>query len=295
MTNSWRIFENVYNFFDRSNARCSCTTYDCFLFNFHCSIMNIIEKTVSIVDKSQSEKWNDLNALKIDNDDMNDDEYKVHFFMWVMIKSALIMKINIFKMIVSIYSIFVNLAVIVISQDIADISIYRVWNRETNVDDYDQNSHFLWIMFLFDDDFVIALLNVDNTSMILNAILKEIFIDKTITTEKKTKRFFSSSSDWNVYDLWTNRMNDVMTNFIIQNNATINEIITNFLNYTTFYNATEMTYADDVKNNHTAFLEVKINLMSSMKIISAMISRHDIAMFRFKKQNDISLKKRSEL
>ena len=257
--------------------------------------MNIIEKAASIVDKNQSGEWNDLNALKIDNDDMSDDEYKIHFFMWVMIKSPLIMKINIFKMIASIYSILVNLAVIAISQDIADISVYRVWNREANVDDYDQDSHSLWAMSLSGDDFAIALLNADNTSMILNATLEEIFIDKAITTGEKTKRLLSSSSGWNVYDLWTNRMSDVVTNSIIQGNATVNETITNSSNFTILYNATEMTYADDIKSNHTALLEIKISSISSMEIISAVISRHDIAMFRLKKQDDFSLKRRNEL
>lgn len=82
MANSWRMSGDVYDSFDRPDDRCPCTTYDCQLPGFHCSIMNIIGKAAPIVDKGQPGGWNDLDALEVGNGGMTDDEYKVHFSMW---------------------------------------------------------------------------------------------------------------------------------------------------------------------------------------------------------------------
>ena len=67
--------------FDRPDARCPSTTYDCPLPGFHCSIMKIIGKAAPIVDKGRPGGWNDLDALEVGNGGMSDDEYKVHFSM----------------------------------------------------------------------------------------------------------------------------------------------------------------------------------------------------------------------
>ena len=257
--------------------------------------MNIIGKAAPIVDKGQPGGWNDLDALEVGNGGMSDDEYKVHFSMWAMIKSPLIMGTNIPKMTASTYSILANPAVIAISQDTAGTSAYRVWNREADVDDYGQGSHSLWAMSLSGGDFAIALLNAGNTSMTLNATLEEIFIDKATTAGGKTKGLLPSSSGWDVYDLWANRMSDVVANSIIQGNATVNGTITDSSNSTTLYNATEMAYADGVKSNHTALLGAKISSVPPMGTISAVVPRHGIAMLRLKKQDGTSLKRRSEL
>ena len=295
MANSWRISGDVYDSFDRPDARCPCTTYDCPLPGFHCSIMNIIGKAAPIVDKGQPGGWNDLDALEVGNGGMSDDEYKVHFSMWAMIKSPLIMGTNIPKMTASTYSILANPAVIAISQDSAGTPAYRVWNREADVDEYEQGSQSLWVMSLSGGDYAIALLNAGNTTVELNATLEEIFIDKATTAGGKTKGPLPSSSGWDVYDLWANRMSDVMANSIIQGNATVNGTITDSSNSATLYNATEMAYADGVKSNHTALLGAKISSVPPLGTISAVVPRHGIGMFRLRKQDGASAKKRSEL
>lgn len=82
MANSWRMSGDVYDSFDRPDDRCPCTTYNCQLAGFHCSIMNIIGKVASFPDKGQPGGWNDMDALEVGNGGMSDDEYKVHFSMW---------------------------------------------------------------------------------------------------------------------------------------------------------------------------------------------------------------------
>ena len=257
--------------------------------------MNIIGKAAPIVDKGQPGGWNDLDALEVGNGGMSDDEYKVDFSMWAMIKSPLIMGTNIPKMTASTYSILANPAVIAISQDSAGTPAYRVWNREADVDEYDQGSQSLWLMSLSGGDYAIALLNAGNTSMELNATLEEIFIDKATTAGGRTNGPLPSSSGWDVYDLWANRMSDVMANSIIQGIATVNGTITDTSDSNTLYNATELAYADGVKSNHTALLGAKISSVPQMGIISAVVPRHGIAMFRLRQQDGASLKKRSEL
>ncbi|KAI4115226.1 MAG: hypothetical protein LQ338_007887 [Usnochroma carphineum] len=295
MANSWRMSGDVYDSFDRPDDRCPCTTYDCPLPGFHCSIMNIIGKAAPIVDKGQPGGWNDLDALEVGNGGMSDDEYKAHFSMWAMIKSPLIIGTNIPKMTASTYSILTNPAVIAINQDSAGTPAYRVWNRDAEVDAYGQGSQSLWVASLSGGDYAIALLNAGNTSMELNATLEEIFIDKATTGGGATTGALPSSSGWNIYDLWANRMDDVTANSILQGNATVNGTIMDTSNSTMLYNATEIAYADGVKMNHTALLGAKTGSVPPMGTISAMVPRHGIAMYRLRKQEGASMKKRDEL
>ena len=85
MSNSWRMSGDIYDSFDRPDARCPCTGddgYDCQLPGFHCSVMNILNKMAAIQSKSQSGAVNDMDGLEIGNGGMSDDEYKLHFSMW---------------------------------------------------------------------------------------------------------------------------------------------------------------------------------------------------------------------
>ena len=82
IANSWRMSGDVYDSFDRPDPRCPCTTYDCTLPGYHCSVMNILNKAAPILNKGQPGAWNDLDMLEVGNGGMSDDEYKTHFSMW---------------------------------------------------------------------------------------------------------------------------------------------------------------------------------------------------------------------
>ena len=82
IANSWRVSGDIYDSFDRPDARCSCTTWDCRLPGFHCSVMNILNKAAAFSNKGQPGAWNDLDALEVGNSGMSDDEYKLHMSMW---------------------------------------------------------------------------------------------------------------------------------------------------------------------------------------------------------------------
>ena len=82
IANSWRMSGDVYDSFDRPDARCPCDTYECSLPGFHCSVMNILNKAAPVLNKAQPGAWNDLDMLEVGNSGMTDDEYKTHFSMW---------------------------------------------------------------------------------------------------------------------------------------------------------------------------------------------------------------------
>jgi len=82
IANSWRISGDIYDSFDRADSRCPCTTWDCNLPGFHCSVMNIVNKVAAFTDKGRPGGWNDMDALEVGNSGMSDDEYKLHMTMW---------------------------------------------------------------------------------------------------------------------------------------------------------------------------------------------------------------------
>ncbi|KAL8708068.1 MAG: hypothetical protein Q9220_007000 [cf. Caloplaca sp. 1 TL-2023] len=294
MANSWRMSGDVYDSFDRPDDRCPCTTYDCKLPGFHCSVMNIINKVAPIVDKGQPGGWNDMDALEVGNGGMSDDEYKVHFSMWAMIKSPLIMGTNIPKMTAATYSILANPAVIAISQDPTGTPAVRIWNRAADVDQYGQGTTSLWVIALSKGDYAIAFLNAGNTPLMMNATLDEIFIDKATTAGGATRGPLPSSKGWDIYDLWANRMDDITANSILHGNATVNGTIMDSSNSTMLYNATDMAYADGIKANNAALLGAKIGSVAPMGTIEAMVPKHGIALYRLRPQGG-SKSKRDEL
>ena len=75
---------DIYDSFDRPDARCPCTSYDCGLPGFHCSVMNILNKDAAIVSKAQPGGWNDLDNLEVGNGGMTDSEYVLHMSMWLV-------------------------------------------------------------------------------------------------------------------------------------------------------------------------------------------------------------------
>jgi len=70
IANSWRVSGDIYDSFDRVDPRCPCSEmqgYDCQFQGYHCSVMNIINKVVWFIHRSQPGGWNDLDMLEIGN------------------------------------------------------------------------------------------------------------------------------------------------------------------------------------------------------------------------------------
>lgn len=83
IANSWRATGDIIDSFDRFDPRCPCEEkegLDCAFPGYHCSIMNIINKVVWYIHRSQQGGWNDMDMLTIGNVSLTDanDIYLAH-------------------------------------------------------------------------------------------------------------------------------------------------------------------------------------------------------------------------
>ncbi|TEY38137.1 hypothetical protein BOTCAL_0495g00020 [Botryotinia calthae] len=185
--NSWRISGDVYDSWDRADARCPCDgpdAFNCVLPGFHCSIVNIMNKASFIVSKAQPGAWNDLDMLEVGNGGMTDSEYVAHFSMWAVVKSPLILGNDLRKIQPADLTILSNPAVIAVNQDPLGSSAARRWMYSTDATDENGVATIqMWSGALQSttnsttSDFVLLLINGGNETLTMNATLADIFID----------------------------------------------------------------------------------------------------------------------
>ncbi|KAI4130612.1 MAG: hypothetical protein LQ347_003309 [Umbilicaria vellea] len=299
MANSWRISGDVYDSFDRPDDRCPCTDQEgnnCQLPGFHCSIMNIVNKAAYIGSKAQPGAWNDMDMLEVGNGGMTDDEQITHFTMWAILKSPLIIGTNVPAMSPQALSIYSNPAVIAINQDPAGSEVKRNWRYFVNdTDQYGQGEIQLWTGSLANGDYVVCLLNAGNSPRSMNATLTEIFFDESSAGSVGPAP--QLMQQWDVYDLWANRISNATAMAIINNNSTSgsNYTVMNNKNSTTRYNATEISYAQGLAMNATALFGSKVGSVSPMGTLTAEVAGHGVALFRLRSQGTPSMRKRDEL
>lgn len=295
MANSWRMSGDIYDSFDRPDERCPCSGdegYKCALPGFHCSIMNILNKMAAIQSKSQSGAWNDMDMLEVGNGGMTDEENKLHFSMWAMMRSPLIMGTDIRSLDAQSLSIYSNPAVIAINQDPAGNAGIRNWRYFVNeTDQYGQGEISLWTNSLANGDYVVALVNAGNAPMMMNATLTDIFFDQSSSGSSGPSPLLKQT--WDVYDLWANRMDNATANAILHGNVTSNMIMN--ANSTMRYNATKTSYADGLGANSTALMGSMVTSISPMGTLTANVPRHGVGFFRLRSRGAPSMKRRDEL
>lgn len=212
--------------------------------------MNIINKMVWAIQRSQPGAWNDLDMLEIGNGGMTDEEYKLHMTMWAAMKSPLIMGTSITEMTPSSYSIYTNPAILALSQDPAGSAMIRKWRYYISPQDYYGIGEIqMYSGNLDNGDYVVVLLNAATHEMHMNATAADIFADSGGRISDEAK------SNWDVYDLWANRMPDGVASQILKANGTAGVAAAS--NY--YYNATEMSYADGIAANHTLLMGTKVS------------------------------------
>ncbi|SYW75718.1 probable alpha-galactosidase [Ustilago bromivora] len=118
IANSWRISGDIYPSFNKDDDRCPCTDITmCDLQGFHCSIAKILDFAAGLGQKAYPGAWNDLDMLEVGNRGLSLDESLVHFSMWAMVKSPLILGNDLTKMTNQTRAIIKNKHVIDIFQD----------------------------------------------------------------------------------------------------------------------------------------------------------------------------------
>ncbi|KAF2266167.1 glycoside hydrolase [Lojkania enalia] len=276
IANSGRMSGDISDTFNKPDARCPCTeAVGCPWPGFHCSVMNILNKMPAIQSRTMSGYFNDMDMLEVGNGGQSDSEYVVHFSMWAMNASPLLMGTNVETLSAADLAILSNPAIISINQDPSASAAVRKWRYFVDPDETGEGEISLWTRGLSNGDMIVALLNAGNTDRIMNTTLSEIF-----TGRRTTSTFLSPKevqATWDLYDLWGNRMtNDEAA-------AIINGTATNW-NNNTRYNATVKSYQDGTRDNDAALLGKHIGSISPSETLTAEVARHSVVMYRLRSQ-----------
>eukprot|EP00834_Sanchytrium_tribonematis_P000733 NODE_14_length_51535_cov_1.125049.p11 type:complete len:404 gc:universal NODE_14_length_51535_cov_1.125049:23437-22226(-) len=90
IANTFRSTADIGDRFKGFDIRCPCTTTNCKVFGYKCSVLNILDKQVSITKFGKPGFFNDMDMLEVGNGGMSYDQYKTHFILWAALKSPLI-------------------------------------------------------------------------------------------------------------------------------------------------------------------------------------------------------------
>lgn len=203
--------------------------------------------------------------------------------------SPLIMGTDIRSMSPTTLSIYSNPAVIALNQDPSVSAGIRVWRQYVpDTDQYGQGEISLWVRSLSNGDQAVALVNAGNNARIMNATLADIFFDQG------ADRSMEAAMNWDVYDLWANRMSNDTALQILNHTALYDDSVTASMNSTARYNATAMSYAEGLAMNNTALMGAKIGSLQAMGTLKAMIPRHGVGLFRLR-STGMGMRKRHEL
>ena len=218
---------------------------------------------------------------------MSDTEYKIHMTMWAALKSPLIMGTDIRSLNAQAYTIYMNPAILAISQDPLGQTVNRRWRYFVGPEGpYGQGEIQMWSGQLSQGDWIVILLNAANQAMQLNATLSDVFADQGFNLAPQVKQ------DWDVYDLWANRMPNMTANQILSSNSTMGAMnVTSYL-----YNATAQSYADGIMKNDTLLMGQKVGMWNAgaKSVWSTMVGQHDVAAYRLRPRMN-GMNKRDEL
>ncbi|KAM0190524.1 hypothetical protein ACHAPC_002690 [Botrytis cinerea] len=258
-----------------------------------------MNKASFIVSKAQPGAWNDLDMLEVGNGGMTDSEYVAHFSMWAVVKSPLILGNDLREIQPADLAILSNPAVIAVNQDPLGSSAARRWMYSTDATDENGVATIqMWSGSLQSttnsttSDFVLLLINGGNETLTMNATLADIFIDYgTGGTAKQV------SMEWELRDLWANRMDDATAKAIIDASTATGNATTGY-NATTVgagrYNATEMSYADGLAAGRSELLGNLTGTVKPSGTVVADVEAHGVKMFRMRPV-ETGLRKRDEL
>lgn len=252
--------------------------------------MNILNKMPAIASRTMSGYFNDMDMLEVGNGGQSDSEYVVHFSMWAINSSPMLIGTNVGTLSPANLAIYSNPAIIAINQDSSAGAGNRVWRYLVDADETGQGEISLWTRTLANGDRIVALLNAGNSTRMMNATIDEVFLDERTAGAYRAPPELSQT--WDVYDLWANRMSDAEAGAVLAGmNGTMAQISSNS---TTRFNASAMSYADGVKAMHPALWGQHVGSLVPGGRFEAEIDRHSVGVYRLKSQ-DPSMRKRDEL
>lgn len=192
--NSWRISGDITNSFNRKDDRCPCDSMvegNCNTAGYHCSIEKILNFAAPLGQKAYPGAWNDLDMLEIGNpqgEGLTLDEKQLHFTMWSMVKSPLIMG-NVLKGISTTdKAILQNEAIIELNQDSDSTPAIRVYKQDIQ----SGGSNQVWMQTLSNGSYALAAVNFAQDQWNYTPRLKDVFYDNSTAANQPYK----------AYDLW---------------------------------------------------------------------------------------------
>lgn len=120
---------------------------------------------------------------------MTHNEYQIHFSMWALVKSPLILGNDLTKMSKEDFSIISNRHIIAISQDPFIGQPVRIWSNQM-----EQGTLQLWKVELSDNQFAVAIINSSKQDIRTNIEFEDIFMDHVE----------NRNESWEALDLWQN-------------------------------------------------------------------------------------------
>jgi alpha-galactosidase len=280
--------------FNRPDARCPCTdAHSCTWPGFHCSVMTILNMLPAIQSRSMSGAFNDMDMLEVGNAGQTDAEYIVHFSMWALNSSPLLIGTNMLALSPASLSILANPAVIALNQDPSAAAAIRVWRADVpETDDTGQGEISLWTRVLDNGDTALALLNAGNVSRVMQARAADLFLDQGTagTYGPAAEMDFA----WDVYDLWANRMPYAEAARALNGTGEGGGALAVGTNATvTRYNATRMSYAEGLRKNAPALFGAKVGTLAPGGTWRATVDRHSVGLFRLRRAAGV--RRRDEL
>jgi alpha-galactosidase len=177
-----------------------------------------------------------------------------------------------------------NPAVIAVNQDPLGNSAARRWYYDTDdLDEYGKSSMQMWSGSLNSttggeyNDYVVLLLNGQNSSATMNATLADIFLDQSHSYQ---------SVSWEVRDLWADRMSNEEAQAIIDASSAA-ENHTGGTNATRAgednrYNATAKSYAQGLAEEDPLLFGNVTTTVQPSGTVTAQVDRHGVAMLRLR-------------
>ncbi|KAF2023896.1 glycoside hydrolase [Setomelanomma holmii] len=252
IANSGRMSGDIYDSFNRPDDRCPCTeAIGCAWPGFHCSVMNILNKMPAITSRTMSGYFNDIVMLEIGNGGQSDSEYVVHFSMWAINSSPMLIGTNAGTLSPANLAIYSNPAILAINQDSSAGAAKRVWRYLADPDETGEGEISLWTRTLTNGD--------------------------RIRTAGAYRAPPELSQTWDVYDLCANRMGEIEAAAIL--NGSITEITTNG---TKRFNATATSYAVGIKSGHPALISQQVNTLEPNGTFSAEVARYSVGVYRLR-------------
>ncbi|KAG4444303.1 hypothetical protein IFR05_000177 [Cadophora sp. M221] len=277
IANSWRMSGDIYDSFSRPDDLCPCSNAadpHCIAPGSHCSVVNIVNKVAAFADRAQPGGWNDLDMLEVGNGGMTDDEYKAHFSLWAALKSPLLMGNDLRTLSANALTILNNPAVIAINQDPEGRSVSRVRRSDAAPDKYGIGEIQVWSGSLYGGDQVVLLLNAGGKDTRISASLAEIFLH-----EGPEGSAPQVQEEWEVYDLWAGRMDDILGQKILD--AEVDQLESLFKD-ANWYNSTTLSYKDGLKKSDPRLMGKKIGTVDPSGTLSAKVKKHSVEMFRLR-------------